>query len=863
MAKPTNTLNLPIKTTTAGPVECLGQTFANDEARRTHFTELLRAKLKDAEFRKTPGFPKGADEDILAMSDPPYYTACPNPFLGLVCGTSSSKGVPTRTPIAADSLGSKRDALYNLHFYHTKVPPEVIERYIEHYTEPGAVVLDMFGGSGMTGVAATAVGRNAILADLSPAATFISNLTNHREKKRLLRVCSEALDDAREEWGWLYRPSHGEEIGFCVWSDVWSCSNCAVAINAYDATIDYEAQETRSEIACPSCRAELKTAQLERRTQAVATGGGVRSVAQSELSLVSLKGRGNRRSPNSSDRALLERVASAAAHSLATDFLSLTLWEGYNTSQPRRTHGVFQVRDLFSTRNLLAMQAIILATRRRATGVDAAAAAALLTSFADNHASRRNRFLVDRNHPMGTTCGILSNTLFIPPLQSEVNVFEKMRDKLKKLAQVDDVRGESKVFISTSSAERVGVPARTIDYVFVDPPFGQNIIYSDVNIVTEAFLSIVTEKGNEAIVNPAEGKTLGHYQEAMSAAFAEAYRVLKPRGWVTVVFSNARSSVWNALQIALTKAGFVVADVRALNKGGGTIYQDTFEATAKQDLVVSAYRPSESVEQGLTTGSVSSVWPFVDEVLGSVPVFSTSEGGSMQIIPKRTPSRLFDQVVAWFVGRGVAVPIGLPEFLQALSARYRVKDGMCFLPEQVAQYDVARALAPKVEQLGLWVTDEHSAINWLRAALRRAPQTQQELLPAFMKQAEAWSRHERSIDLRTLLSDNFLLHDRGPLDGSWYVPDPENEADLAKLRHRGLLREFESYSTSTKGQLRVVRLEALRAGFKAAYDSRDWRAIVEIAARLPEAVVEDDEKLAMYVDVAQTRFQSAEQPKLL
>ena len=62
-------------------VECLGMKFPNDEARRKYFLEKLREKLKDPEFRKIEGFPIGTDEDILALSDPPYYTACPNPFL--------------------------------------------------------------------------------------------------------------------------------------------------------------------------------------------------------------------------------------------------------------------------------------------------------------------------------------------------------------------------------------------------------------------------------------------------------------------------------------------------------------------------------------------------------------------------------------------------------------------------------------------------------------------------------------------------------------------------------------------------------------------------------------------------------------
>ena len=65
----------------SGPVECLGQTFPSEHARREHFTKLLAEKLKDPAFRKIEGFPQGTDEAILAMSDPPYYTACPNPFL--------------------------------------------------------------------------------------------------------------------------------------------------------------------------------------------------------------------------------------------------------------------------------------------------------------------------------------------------------------------------------------------------------------------------------------------------------------------------------------------------------------------------------------------------------------------------------------------------------------------------------------------------------------------------------------------------------------------------------------------------------------------------------------------------------------
>ena len=166
------------------PVECLGIAFPNDEERRKHFLELLQAKLKDPDFRSTEGFPIGSDDDILALSDPPYYTACPNPFIPDFLERFAKPHDPTtpysRDPFAADVSEGKTGPLYNAHSYHTKVPPKAIENYILHFTEPGDIVLDGFSGTGMTGVAVqcTNAERKCILTDLSPAAGFISALYN-------------------------------------------------------------------------------------------------------------------------------------------------------------------------------------------------------------------------------------------------------------------------------------------------------------------------------------------------------------------------------------------------------------------------------------------------------------------------------------------------------------------------------------------------------------------------------------------------------------------------------------------------------------------------------------------------------------
>jgi len=51
--------------------------FSEEEKER--YKKILKEKLP--ELKKIEGFPLGNDEDILSLSDPPYYTACPNPFI--------------------------------------------------------------------------------------------------------------------------------------------------------------------------------------------------------------------------------------------------------------------------------------------------------------------------------------------------------------------------------------------------------------------------------------------------------------------------------------------------------------------------------------------------------------------------------------------------------------------------------------------------------------------------------------------------------------------------------------------------------------------------------------------------------------
>src|SRR6266853_5916978 len=63
---------------------------------------------------------------------------------------------------------------YGVHPYFTRRPANVVRAYIERYSQSDDVVLDPFGGTGVTAIEAFLLGRYAIQNDLNPFANFIA-----------------------------------------------------------------------------------------------------------------------------------------------------------------------------------------------------------------------------------------------------------------------------------------------------------------------------------------------------------------------------------------------------------------------------------------------------------------------------------------------------------------------------------------------------------------------------------------------------------------------------------------------------------------------------------------------------------------
>lgn len=924
--------------TEAGPVSCLGLTFPSDRERREYFLGILREKLKDPVFRSIEGFPHGTDEDILALSDPPYYTACPNPFLGEFIKHHGKPYDPAtdcyqREPFAADVSEGKNDPIYNAHSYHTKVPHKAIMRYILHYTEPGDIVYDGFCGTGMTGVAAQLCGdraaveslglrvdaaglgaRKAVLNDLSPAATFIAyNYNTPVDVKLFEREAKRILREVEAECGWMYSTLGPTETGhatlpqalagklaachtaddirgllksqpftlgtinYTVWSDVFVCAECTREVVFWEAAVDKAAGKVQDEFPCPHCGALLTKRRMDRAWTTKFDRALNQSVRQAKqvpvLVNYSLGKKRYEKTPDAFDLAVIAKIEqSDIPYWFPTDRMP----EG-EESRRNDPYGITHVHHFYTKRNL-----------------------SVLNAFANKARSGFKKLLwvctactegssyLNRERPFGLPSK-LSGTLYVSSTIREIDALSFLARKVEKYSSA---LSANRALISAQSTTQCCLSDDSIDYIFTDPPFGGNLMYSELNFLWEAWLKVFTNNKPEAIENSVQKKGLKEYQDLMTRCFQEYYRVLKPGRWMTVEFHNSQNRVWNAIQESLQHAGFVVADVRTLDKKQGSFKQVTSANAVKQDLVISAYKPNGGLEERfkLVAGTEAGVWDFVRTHMRQLPVAVVKSAGkqntsSLELIAERQPYLLYDRMVAFHVQRGVMIPLSAAEFYAGLAQRFSERDGMYFLPEQVAEYDKKRILVGGVEQLQVFITGEASAIQWLKQQLGPKPQTFQEIHPQFMQELGGWQKFEQSLELSELLEQSFLRYDgkgevpsqihsylstnfkdlrnlpkdddalRAKAKDRWYVPDPNKAGDLEKLREKALLKEFADYVVlaARERRLKVFRSEAVHAGFKKAWQERDYATIIAVARKIPDAILQEDAKLTMWYDQALTR----------
>lgn len=487
------------------------------------------------------------------------------PDLGFETIGPGRRAVPVTQALLIPAIGSRSTPVYNAHSYHTKVPPEAIEPFIAHHTAPGAIVLDPFAGSGMTGVAARRLGRRALLNDLSPAAGHIAwNLTRSCDPVTLAAVARQVVADTTAKVGGVYATTCGNcgdpaRIAYTIWSDRLACTRCERPVTVWDGGTDRATGRVSDRIRC-SCGQDFP------RRQGTRVDSGPVWVATD----CGRCGRRERAVGPRDDELARRTRRSDIADPYPADPVGADREMFIRSALGRRA--VATVADFYTPRNLMTLAAL---WARILSVADLRIRQTLALAFTNTawHGTVMRRY----NTRGGQRP--LTGTLYIPELSSEVNVLNVFAHKVRHLVRFYEAEWESwpdrdagGVQVQVGSATKLAViPDRSVDYVFTDPPFGSNIFYADCNLIWEAWLGRLTEVEQEAVVNrslrpAAGGKTLSTYRELMGSSFAEMARVLRCDAWLTLVFHSTNAEVWRSIEDAARQAGLSMMGATHLDK---------------------------------------------------------------------------------------------------------------------------------------------------------------------------------------------------------------------------------------------------------------------------------------------------------
>jgi DNA modification methylase/rubredoxin len=799
-------------------------------------------------LRSIEGFPKGKDEDLLALSSPPYYTAYPNPH---IVEFISKHGKPFDAgtddyhcePYVSDVSEGKNDPIYNAHSYHTKVPYKAIVPFIEHYTQPGDIVFDGFCGTGMTGIAAQDIGRKVILSDLSTIATFISaNYNLKLDKDKFLTDANNLLYAVNKECGWMYETGHKDGkkgiINYTVWSDVFICPYCTNDVVFFDVGFDEDVKRVKDEFSCPKCHAALTKSALEHSTETIFDTILKKTINRNKqvpvLINYSVGTKRYEKRPDVNDLEIIEKVEKAEIPYWVPDYLMMfkegvwgDIWRaGYH-------YGVTHSHHFYYKRNLWVLSALWGKTKNQSVR--------WALSSIQNYINKKQSFTGGG--------GGMPGVLYIASLVQEKNVIDVVERKVKRLGEVIKLLSKNNdAIVSTqSSTDLRNIPDHSIDYIFIDPPFGANIMYSEGSFLWEAWLRVFTNNTDEAIVNGTQHKELPDYRNLMFECFSEMFRILKPGRWITVEFHNSQASVWNSIQDALSRAGFVVAQVTVLDKQQGSFKQVTSAGAVKNDLIINAYKPRSGFTEKLLISAGRGLEAFfLREHLHQLPLAANVE---------RSKEMLYSKYLAYYVQHGYQVMYNGEQFYRALLQwGLEERDGYWFSDEaQANEYEKRKAKTfgkgGIQAQAVLFVSDERSARQWIWNFLDQ-PKSYDEIYTDFVKALQ--TSEDEIPEVKTILEESFVR-----TNGHWKRPDQLTQAELEKKRQERLLRQFEEYLSTAKAnqKLKEVRLEAVIAGFTECYRSGRYKDILTIGRKLDKSLLENSTDLYDFIDIAEAKVE--------
>jgi 16S rRNA G966 N2-methylase RsmD len=423
--------------------------------------------------------------------------------------------------------------MYVWHKYWSRKTWNVVGQFIETYSRKGEIVFDPFAGSGVVAIEAARRGRKAIVVDLNPAASMITDLTlRHTDTVRLYAAFQRVSLEVKKEVENLYEVH-------CVQCGGTLVADALVRVGITLTEVRYQK--------CPHCGARCETHAPDPRD--------IRSLEDLETKPI---------------------IGWYPTNKLE-----------YPDGSPFKERQHYQSIDqLFTRRNLQALAWVYASIQKEENPTVKKFLMGAFSSMIH---------LCTKMMPVGTPQSTNHYTFFSSPgwtqhsywsanRYMEQNVWDKFEgavngpqgiinakndtdNNLPKLRLTRDwrkvLRDEADIAIVNDDCLRVmkKMPKRSVHYVFTDPPYDSSIQYGELSLLWNSWLKFDTNYcetlvGSEVINNERQGKSFQVYHALLSSAFEKCFALLKPGRYMNVTFHNPTFKVRNATVRAGVFAGF-------------------------------------------------------------------------------------------------------------------------------------------------------------------------------------------------------------------------------------------------------------------------------------------------------------------
>ncbi len=434
-------------------------------------------------------------------------------------------------------------SIYTMHKYWGKKPFNEISKFIERYTSENEVVLDSFCGSGVTLIEALRANRKCIGVDLNPIAMLISKVSMTAVDVSLVKnTFTEIQHKLKSTINSLYETKiNGENtlVTHTIWQndqpvEVWYATSASKKKIREGLPIDITMSRS------PSLKAKWYP-----------------DTPMFENSRINIT-KDERVSDLFTPRALVG--------------LSYLLYE-IKTIEDEKIRNIFLLTlsgTLSQASNL-----VFVIRERKKNGISQSKA----------------------------EVGSWVIGYWIPREHFEINVWNCFENRykrvLKGIGEINEIFGDKDdAYIAkharliNGTATALPIDEDSVDYVFIDPPHANRILYLEQSLMWNAWLQLDKDINwdSEIIVSEAKerkNKNAENYTALLSRAFSEIKRVLKPNKVFSMAFNCLDDNTWIETLRLFTKYGFVLCNIEPLVYSATSVIQDNRKNALKTDFVLS------------------------------------------------------------------------------------------------------------------------------------------------------------------------------------------------------------------------------------------------------------------------------------